>query len=404
MTKLVPSTLIRLASLLCVALLAGAGGAAARGTDAFLTTLEAGERKQFEAYLAAKTLYEFKLDAYWRETSDKRALRRGKKSRGVALVPDDYVRTFPPVYNGPELSAALARRWAAYQAQQAEKRAPSRPLPRLEDILANARAHYDFVPDRVAEREFKLRYAREALKLGLTKDQVIRVYALETSGLGTADMVAGIHPIRKTGSPISTAIGYAQLLAANSTDELVQHGASFLARLNAMAGERDLHPVRAASLKSKSEALRKMLAAARLVPHTWDSHVAFARTAKGLGIHAINLDGDIGPWLQVVKLKGLREMAERAGVFNLKGAEIELMNLAGPATGLEMLGPAARDAPTPNFFERGAYARNTVVRDKTAAELLAALGKRMDDNIGNAGAIEFAEVFDQAIAERQAAR
>ena len=97
-----------------------------------------------------------------------------------------------------------------------------------------------------------------------------------------------------------------------------------------------------------------MLAAARSVPHKWDSHVAFARTPKGLGIHAINLDGDIGPWLQVVKLNGLKEMAEKAGIAALTGAEIELMNLAGPGTGLEMMRPAARDAPTPNFFERNA--------------------------------------------------
>ncbi len=60
---------------------------------------------------------------------------------------------------------------------------------------------------------------------------MVRVYALETSGLGTADMVSGIHPIKKTGTPISTAIGYAQLLVANTTDELVKHGPKFLARL-----------------------------------------------------------------------------------------------------------------------------------------------------------------------------
>jgi hypothetical protein len=69
-----------------------------------------------------------------------------------------------------------------------------------------------------------------------------------------------------------------------------------------------------------------------------------------------------------------------------------------------MMRPAARDAPTPNFFERGAYARNTIVRGKTAKELLEALDKRMDENIRNPGAVEFAEVFDQAAAERQAAQ
>ncbi len=378
---------------------------AARGVQDFLATLGAAERKAFEAYISAKTTYDFKLDAYWREVSDKRALRKGKKGRGEALDPNDYVRTFPPVYDGPELGADIAKRWAAFQAKQEEtKKEPRKALPGLDDFLAQAKAHYDFLPERIPEREFKLRYAREALQLGLTKDQVVRVYALETSGLGTAEMVAGIHPIKKTGSPISTAIGYAQLLAANSTDELVQHGSKFVARLSEMAKARDISPERKAALAAKLEAITKMLAAARSVPHKWDSHVAFARTPRGLGIHAINLDGDIGPWLQVVKLNGLKEMADHAGMPKLNGAEIELMNLAGPGTGLEMMRAVARDAPTPNFFERGAYGRNTIVRGKTAAELMAALDKRMDDNIGNAGAIEFSQVFDQVAGGVQVAQ
>ncbi len=378
---------------------------AARGVKEFAVTLAAPERKAFEEYIAARSAYDGKLDAYWRDVSDTRSKRRGKKARGEPLGPDDYVLTFPPTYAGPELSADLAKRWAAFQAKQEEKRKePRRELPGLADFIANAKTHYDFEPERVPEREFKLRYAREALALGLTKDQVLRVYALETSGLGTADMVSGIHPIKKTGKPISSALGYAQLLAANSSDELVQHGGGFLERLTAMRKARDLDPARAAALDAKIAALRKMLAAARSVPHKWDDHVAFARTGRGLGIHALNLDGDIGPWLQVVKLKGLKQMADRAGMGELTGAEIELMNLAGPGTGLEMMRGAAREAPTPNFFDRGAYGRNTIVRGKTSVELLAALDKRMADNIGNEGAIEFAQVFDQAAVERQAAQ
>jgi hypothetical protein len=75
------------------------------------------------------------------------------------------------------------------------------------------------------------------------------------------------------------------------------------------------------------------------------------------------------------------------------------MNLAGPATGLEMMTPAGRAAPTPNFFERSAYWRNTIVRGKTGAELLAALDERMDKNLKNEGAIVFAQVFDEVSAE-----
>jgi hypothetical protein len=375
--------------------------AAPRTQEAFLKTLSAADRALFEEYLSAKALHDFKSDAYWREVSDKRALRRGKRGRGEAVTAKDYVSTFPPKYAGPELPAALAKRWEAFQAREDEKKdkEPPKPKPGIVEFLAFAEDEYGFKPERIPEREFKLRYAREAVRLGLTGDQVVRVYALETSGLGTADMVSGIHPIKKTGTPISTAIGYAQLLVANTTDELVKHGPKFLARLKAMAGDHNYEPARRRALADKHDKLAAMLKAARSVPHRWDAHVAFARTKRGMGIHAINLDGDIGPWLQVVKLHGLKEMAEKAGIAALTGAEIELMNLAGPGTGLEMMRPAARNAPTPNFFERGAYFRNTIVRDKTSAELLVALDKRMDTNLTNSGAIEFAEAFREAASE-----
>ena len=81
----------------------------------------------------------------------------------------------------------------------------------------------------------------------------------------------------------------------------------------------------------------------------------FGGTPSGLGIHALNLDADVGPWLQVLKLKGLKEAAEAAGRGRqLSGAEIELMNLAGPRTGLEMMTPLGRTMPTSNFFSEGA--------------------------------------------------
>jgi hypothetical protein len=145
-----------------------------------------------------------------------------------------------------------------------------------------------------------------------------------------------------------------------------------------------------------------MLVTARRVPNAWSAHVALARTPKGFGIHAINLDADIGPWLQVIKLKGLREIAEKAGRGNLSGAEIELMNLAGPATGLEMMEPVARNMPTTNFFSRKGYYRNTIVREKTAAQLLAALDERMEIHLKKPGSIEFARAFDSLRSKRGA--
>jgi hypothetical protein len=124
--------------------------------------------------------------------------------------------------------------------------------------------------------------------------------------------------------------------------------------------------------------------------------VRFAGTPPGLGIHALNLDADVGPWLQVLKLRGLKDDAANAGRESLAGAEIELMNLAGPRTGLEMMMPVAQNMPTSNFFSEGGYYRNTIVREKTAAELLKALNDRMEVNIKKPGAVEFAQIFDEA--------
>jgi hypothetical protein len=373
---------------------------------AFRATLNAADLKAFDDYIAAQIFHNAALDAYWGHVKKKRSQRRSKKRRKKSLTREDYVQDQPPSYTGPSLSKSLARRWWLFREARAEKK-PDRPraeLPSVSDFLSSARRHYGFVPERVPERVFKERYAREALTLGLTGEQVVRVYALETSGLGTADMQAGIHPISKKGKPISTALGYAQLLAANSINELSKHGREFVARLRVLAKSSVPGSARQRGLLAKAAALARMTRKARSIPHRWSRHVAFSKTSAGRGIHAINLDGDIGPWLQVIKLKGLKRMAQKAGYERLKGAEIELMNLAGPGTGLEMMTPAGREAPTTNFFSRNAYYRNTIVRGKSSSELLAALDERMNENLKNSGAVEFLEIFSRLKGDNRAAR
>lgn len=372
----------------------------------FRSTLGSGERKAFDDYFAAQIFHDAALDAYWSHVDKKRALRRVKKRRNVSPSDADYVQDAPPVYDGPSLSKSLARRWWLFREQRTEKKpeGPRDTLPSVSDFLESARKHYGFVPERVPEKVFKERCAREALALGLSGEQVVRVYALETSGLGTADMQAGIHPITRKGEPISTALGYAQLLAANSINELSKHGNEFVARLRELAKRSPAGSARQRSLVNKAAALARMTRKARSIPYKWSRHVAFSKTSLGRGIHAINLDGDIGPWLQVIKLKGLRTTAQKAGYERLTGAEIELMNLAGPGTGLEMMTSAGRRAPTTNFFSRAAYYRNTIVRGKNSAELIDALDKRMDENLKNAGAIEFLEIFARLDGERRAGR
>ncbi len=354
------------------------------------------QQRVYVLYLRARKSFDVELQAYWIAADEKRETRRRKRAAAQAITADDYIVEQPPKYGGPQLAPEIGKIIAAIQ-PPAE---PDAPKPGVAEFLASARAEFGFVPTPSTEREFKLRYAEEALRLGLTKAQVVRVYALETGGRGTYDMQAGIDPDTRQGRPISSALGYAQLLNANSVNELVKHGDAFIARLNAIIAAPDTPARRATLLRSKVIAVRRMVLAARAVPNVWKEQVRLGNTPKGLGIHALNLDADIGPWLQAIKLKGLKDDAERAGRTALSGAEIELMNLSGPRTGLEMMEAVGRAMPTSNFFSQAGYYRNTIVRDKTAAQLLAAIEEKMDVTVKKPGSVEFATAFDEVIRRR----
>jgi hypothetical protein len=380
-----------IAGLVSLALLLAPAAAASQTTALELAAkLSPAQRQIYEDYRRAREAFEARLRAYWARVDAKRDARRAKNLLAQASSAEDYVAEHPPKYAGPELPAEIAK-------IVAEVLPPvlPRPLPDVNGFLAAAKAEYGFVPTPTTELDFKRRYAREALAAGLSKDQVLRIYALETGGQGTYDMQSGINPLTKQGRPLSSALGYAQLLNGNSVSELVKHGTAFQRRLLQLAAEPGLPPARVADLREKAAVLRRMLRSARSVPNEWAAHVRLGGTASGLGIHALNLDADVGPWLQVLKLKALKEAAEAAGRGRLSGAEIELMNLAGPRTGLEMMTPLGRAMPTANFFSEGGYYRNTIVRQKTAAELLAALEQRMEVNLKKPGAVEFAQVFDE---------
>jgi hypothetical protein len=365
-------------------------GVAAKVSPELAKRLTQAQQETYLAYREARTAFDLLHRAYWRKVDGKRDARKARRLLGQTFTAEDYIAAFPPKYQGPELPPDVARIVAEVKPPAAEK-----PLPTVADFLAHAKKQFGFVPKRATEREFKTSYAAEALKVGLTKDQVVRVYALETGGQGTYDMQSGINPVTRQGRPISSALGYAQLLHANTTGELVKHGEAFARRLTAMAGAPGTPAPRAAELKTKAAIVRKMLRAARTVPNEWSAHQRFAMTPNGLGIHALNMDADVGPWIQVLKLKSLKDSAAVYGRQELTGAELELMNLAGPGTGLEMMTPVGRQMPTPNFFSEGGYSRNPVVRDKTAAELLAALESRMEVHLKKPGSIEFAQIFDE---------
>src|SRR5262249_50905772 len=148
---------------------------------------------------------------------------------------------------------------------------------------------------------------------GLTRDQVVRIYAFETGGNGTYDVQAGLTHPRPGAKAISPAIGYNQLLSTNSVSLLADHGDQFIKVLRRQAGELTGEPKLA--MEQKIEALRRMVAFSRTVPNAWSEHDKLAKnTPGGLGIHAAILDRDIGPLLQTQKLLNSVLFARRRGL------------------------------------------------------------------------------------------
>jgi len=367
------------------------GGAWAQGIPRDLADkLTPAQLTAYEAYRAARDPFERQFKIYWQRVEAKRDARKAKRLLGQEYDAEDYIAVQPPKYAGPELPPEIAKIVA-----EVKPPVPERPLATVADFLANAKEQYGFVPTPTHRARVQTQVCPGGT--GRRPDQ----------GPGGAHLRAGDrwsgHLRHAIGLQSDHQDGQADLVrsglraaAARQLDERAgQAWERFARRLLAMAATPGTPPERAEALKAKAAIVRRMLRAARSIPNEWSHHVRFAGTPPGLGIHALNLDADVGPWLQVLKLRGLKDDAANAGRESLAGAEIELMNLAGPRTGLEMMMPVAQNMPTSNFFSEGGYYRNTIVREKTAAELLKALNDRMEVNVKKPGAVEFAQIFDE---------
>ena len=104
----------------------------------------------------------------------------------------------------------------------------------------------------------------------------------------------------KAARAITTALGYNQLLATNTVEIIAESGNQIVKNLLARAAA--LPDAEKTVQERKIAILRKMIAFAKSVPDDWNRHQALAGTRKGLGIHALNLDIDVGPLLQTQKL------------------------------------------------------------------------------------------------------
>src|SRR3954454_1773969 len=350
-------------------------------------------RRKLSEYQQARAAFEQDAAAYWSSIAEKRRARNAKRRERLAIGLEDYVLTQPPVYSGskrpvnPEPSPA----------EPEPTRRERKYIPLIADLLKAAAEHFQFAPQRPAsELEFKRAYARAAFAAGLTRDQSVRVYSFETGGNGNHDMQSGLSASRPGSRAISTAIGYNQLLTTNSVELLAEQGHDIVKTLTEKAAQLS-GPSRKA-MDHKLAVLKRMVAFARSVPDEWAAHEKLANTPQGWGVHAMVLDIDVGPLLQTHKLLTSVIFARNKGYNRpLTAAELEMMNLTGDGTGLDMvtMPQAMRErVPTANFFQRAGYERNPVaVRHNTVAKLLAVTDARMDSNSTKPGAQELAAAF-----------
>ncbi len=344
-------------------------------------------RRALAEYIEAQAIYTAAAQAYWNSIAEKRHLRAAERASHETLSIDDYVLTQPPVYTGPPKPRDPSK--------PKEEAPPARVtyVPVVADFLAAARREFKFVP-RVpqSESEFKHAYAKVALTAGLTRDQIVRIYSFEAGGNGDYDVQAGLE-YDKQARAITTALGYNQLLATNTVEIIAESGSRFINSLSARAAA--LPNAEKVVLESKIEIVRKMVNFSKSVPDDWNEHQALANTPKGLGVHALNLDLDVGPFLQTQKLMDSVVFARRKGFgATLTAAELEMMNLTGDGNGFDMITmPSAwRDrVPTANFFQKSGYKDNPVAqRNNVVGKLIAATDARMDQEVKKPGAKELA--------------
>ncbi|HEX9360444.1 MAG TPA: hypothetical protein VF922_02685 [Bradyrhizobium sp.] len=349
-------------------------------------------RRKLKEYLEARAAFDQEADAYWNSIAEKRRGRNAKRRERQTITLDDYVLTQPPVYAGP-------RRPVNPQPETVEPREPRerKRIPIVADLLKAAAEHFQFAPQRPAgELEFKRAYARTASAAGLTREQAVRVYSFETGGNGNHDMQSGLSASRPGSRAISTAVGYNQLLTTNSVELMAEQGPEFVRALTAKAAL--LSGSQRQAMDRKIAVLKRMVALARSVPDEWAAHEKIGNTPQGWAIHAMVLDIDVGPLLQTHKLLTSVIFARARGFARpLTAAELEMMNLTGDGTGLDMVTmpqPMREQVPTSNFFQRGGYERNPVaIRNNTVAKLLAVTDSRMDSNSTLSGAKELAAAF-----------
>ena len=334
--------------------------------------------KDYEAWRNAYNAYNKQATAYWDQISAKRKLRNEKRARGQTIELTDYVLSQPPLYSGPAKPST------------GKTTGPSRSIPGVDDFVAASKRVYGLRPERPSnESEFMRSYVNAAQEIGLTREQLVSIYAFETGGDGTHDLQSGMIKGKANARPISTAIGYNQLVATASVSLMWEYGNDIAKELRQKAQQAS--GTERTKLLEKANVVERMTAKAKTVPHNWGAQSELAKTDAGLGMHAMTMDKDVGPLLQIHKLRTSLTFLRRKGVSRpLSGAELEMLNLTGDGNGYDMVTMPSQyraKVPTANFFLRPGYERNPVaIRNNTVAALLDATESKMEANMQKDGA------------------
>lgn len=203
-------------------------------------------KKKMKECTAAREKHEAVAVPYWERIDSKRKARIAKRRSGETIALTDYVLDHPPVYAGPPCPPDPSVR-------QEDQPDDKPELPVVADFLRHAKEHFGFVPDAPkTEIDFKRAYVAVASAAGLTRDQVVRIYSFEFGGTGKYDVQAGLETQRPGAKATSTALGYNQLLTANTTSLLAEKGDRFVKHLQARAAQLSGEERRGSSARSRS--------------------------------------------------------------------------------------------------------------------------------------------------------
>ena len=362
---------LRIALLALAGLADGGAGARAKRSPRPLPSTTIGPSSRNICRRAKPTTQQ--ADVYWNAVVEKRRLRNAKRRDRIAIQLADYVLTQPPLYSGPPRPIDPA----APGPEPGERP----PIPLIADFLQAAAEQYGFVPQRPqSELDFKRAYAKAASAAGLTRDQIVGVYAFETGGNGTYDMQAGVSATRPRA--ISPAIGYNQLLSTNSVSILAEHGGRLLAALRQKAKALDRRRQARAGAQDRGAQAHDRVQPQRAGP---------LERARPAGQDHRRAEWAFTPPSSIsISARCCRcrsssipstSRAPRATARRSRAAELELMNLTGDGNGFDMvtMPQSLRErVPTANFFQQSGYERNPVARRTgTVAGLLADIEGKM---------------------------